>query len=873
MTPFPRPHSNRVGCSRRAIAVATLLGLLIALFPGAAGAAEPDDAEAFRALKLFAEGQDRTNLTVIERKVRSALADAARSTELENRLLETLGTASSVEVRQFVCRQLRLIGTDTSVPVLSQLLIDPTLSFAARYALEGMASPAAGEALRRAIITTRGTNLVGVINSLGERREIISVAALAPLVGSRDVAVVHATVIALGKLGGEAALDQLRAVGRLYDPALAEGTAATVTLSDEVRARLDITLLFDAFLRCAESFAQTGRNDAAAALYLQLFASATTPRPQSLAALAGLVRVDPGQATPLLIKLLKGEEDAPGAVAAGLVRQLPLASANQVALVIDSLSSHRQALVLEALGDRAEPELLFYFLKSALSPDPNVRPSALRALGNQTGNPDAVRLLLGTAGGETEPLASIARASLDRIRGAEVDATLLTAVGEGPVALRAEAARSLAVRRITNALPFLTKALKDLNSPVRLAAIQAVGVLGGPTQLEALLDTLALAGDDGERNACVTAIVAISQRSENLDGRLQPLLRFYETAAPAARRELLTVLGRLGGPRALRTVTAAARDGDDALRARALEVLAAWPDATALDAVLATAKETTDPTRRTVALRGYLRMLEAGVPLAPAQQLARYQEAWGLAVAPAERKIILAGAANIADPAALKLAEPALSDPELRNEAGLAMARIAQLIVTNSPALARQTADRLMPLPLAAPVLAQAREVLELLERSEDFIPAWKMAGPFLQPEATEKELFDVAFPAEKGDATVAWRTVNAEDGVVLLEQLIGGDNRVAYLRATVNVPATAQAQLQIGSDDGVKLWLNGVVVLARNVTRGYTPGEDKIAVELKPGANVLLAKVTQGTGGWRFSCRVRAADGTKLPGLRFTAY
>lgn len=873
MTRFPNLIFSVPCHSRWAVATTALIASIAGLLVGLVMAEEPDDAEAFRSLKLYNYGQDPTNLAVVERKVRAALTDPARSSEMEIRLLETLEAAPSAEARQFACRQLRLIGTDTSVPALSQLLIDPALSPAARYALEGMASPAAGEALRRAIGSTRGTNLVGVINSLGERREPVSVAALVPLLASRDVAVLHATLTALGKLGGEAAVDQLRAVARLYDPALAEGTATTVTLSDEVRARLDITLLFDALLRCADSFAQAGRNDAAAALYLRLSESATTPRPQSLAALAGLVRVDPSQATTIILKQLKGEDDAPGVMAAGLVRQLPLANASQVALALDSLSSHRQAAVLEALGDRVEPELLFYFLKSALSPDPNVRPSALRALGNQTGNPDAVRLLLGTAGGETEPLASIARASLDRIRGAEVDATLLTAVGEGPVALRAEAARSLAARRVTNALPVLTKALKDLNSPVRLTAIQAVGVLGGPTQLEALLDTLALAGHELERNACVTAIVAISQRSENVDGRLQPLLRFYETASPAAKMELLTVLGRLGGPRALRAVTAAARNGDDALRARAIDVLASWPDATALDAVLAIARETNDPTRRAVALRGYLRMLESGDQMTPVQRLEGYQQAWGLATATAERKLILSGVAGLADPAALKVAEPALKDPELRNEAGLAVARIAQLIVTNSPSLAREAVDRLQPLALAAPVQAQARQVLAFLERGEDFIPTWKMAGPFLQPDATEKELFDIAFPAEKGDPSVAWRTINAEDGVVLLEQLIGGDNRVAYLRATVSVPAASKAQLQIGSDDGVKLWLNGVVVLARNVTRGYLAGEDTIEVELKPGANILLAKVTQGSGGWRFGCRVRAADGTKLPGLRFTAY
>ena len=40
-----------------------------------------------------------------------------------------------------------------------------------------------------------------------------------------------------------------------------------------------------------------------------------------------------------------------------------------------------------------------------------------------------------------------------------------------------------------------------------------------------------------------------------------------------------------------------------------------------------------------------------------------------------------------------------------------------------------------------------------------------------------------------------------------------------------------------------------------------YVAGEDKVAIELKAGPNVLLVKVTQGGGGWTMGCRLRAAD------------
>jgi hypothetical protein len=133
-------------------------------------------------------------------------------------------------------------------------------------------------------------------------------------------------------------------------------------------------------------------------------------------------------------------------------------------------------------------------------------------------------------------------------------------------------------------------------------------------------------------------------------------------------------------------------------------------------------------------------------------------------------------------------------------------------------------------------------------------------------------ELFDVVFPPETPGAAVAWRPAQAVNGLVPLDQLIGGENRVAYLRTTIVSPKAQPARLEIGSDDGVKVWLNGKVVHANNVDRGYVAGQDKVTIELKEGPNVLLVKVTQGGGGWTMGCRLRAADGGKLAGWQAKA-
>ena len=84
------------------------------------------------------------------------------------------------------CRELKLAGTEKSIPVLAALLTTKDLSHAARLALESMPYPAAGAALRDAVGKTSGRVRAGIIDSLGERREAASVAVIAPALADSD---------------------------------------------------------------------------------------------------------------------------------------------------------------------------------------------------------------------------------------------------------------------------------------------------------------------------------------------------------------------------------------------------------------------------------------------------------------------------------------------------------------------------------------------------------------------------------------------------------------------------------------------------------------------------------------------------------------
>jgi hypothetical protein len=83
-----------------------------------------------------------------------------------------------------------------------------------------------------------------------------------------------------------------------------------------------------------------------------------------------------------------------------------------------------------------------------------------------------------------------------------------------------------------------------------------------------------------------------------------------------------------------------------------------------------------------------------------------------------DRKLILSGLANVADPAALKLVEPLLSDAQVQAEAELAALAIAASIVDSAPADAKAAATRIQAESKNQATRDRATKILGKLEKS-----------------------------------------------------------------------------------------------------------------------------------------------------------
>jgi len=120
------------------------------------------------------------------------------------------------------------------------------------------------------------------------------------------------------------------------------------------------------------------------------------------------------------------------------------------------------------------------------------------------------------------------------------------------------------------------------------------------------------------------------------------------------------------------------------------------------------------------------------------------------------------------------------------------------------------------------------------------------------------------------GTSLDGWMGRGGEPWVINLSELLGGGDRVAYLRARVWCPAAQPGRLELGSDDGVKAWVNRDLVHSNNTDRPVRSWEDRAEIQLEEGWNSLMLKVVQGGGGWGACARIRAEDGSAIDGLKF---
>jgi hypothetical protein len=157
-----------------------------------------------------------------------------------------------------------------------------------------------------------------------------------------------------------------------------------------------------------------------------------------------------------------------------------------------------------------------------------------------------------------------------------------------------------------------------------------------------------------------------------------------------------------------------------------------------------------------------------------------------------------------------------------------------------------------------------------------EFMLKWLVLGPLPYPIRDDiyfasKEGQKVAFDTDSLDflnfspevtidnTQYQWSALESKYDIVDLNQLSEEktDFNVAYLWAQIEMPQATLSTLGIGSNDAVKVWLNGDLVHENWALRSVVLDNDRVPVTFKKGTNHLVLKVQNAMGPWAFSCRL----------------
>ncbi len=637
-----------------------------------------------RALDTLAPGNDS--------RVRYALSGATAHATLPGHgsdrvkyagaLCAALGTMHTPLAKSFVMEQLQIAGGPESVETLGSFLFDEAICGPAAMALVSIRTPEAGARLLEAARGADGSRKATLVRALGEVKSVEAVVDLMAWAQGDDPSLRQASTEALAAIGDPRSIDLIKepSLQLAYARRLAE--QQQVSLSERICRSILSSAAGSAepHLRCAalrllaDMLEERALNDIVTAAQ----DSNVEVRACALYIAAGM---NGEGVTERWVSLMKQPD--PG-LRAGVVRML---------------------------GQRDDPSAVPAVYKALNDPEPSVRIAAAEAAS-----------VLGAANTVDSILVLLERTERPDEIAAVRDALLPLPLEQSvPAAVRALQSATLPAKVML--LQFLSEcgspltsrnifpSTRDASASVRLAAIKTLENVAGPDDTAELVKLLKENRDESEWNAIQRSIVAVTARNPDPGKRADALIAALDGANGDARNRLLRTIGRVGGTKAVATLSLGIAGRDPAIKDASIRALAEAPGIEGFEPLLAVARGKNPLPTRVLALRGCLRMVnEAGLP--PVRSVPLLGKVLAASERPEERRLVLASLGKSGSREALQIVSGYLRDESVGLDAALAIRTMAAAGEEERPAtLSRDDLVRVfIEKNAGAKVMAQLKE-------------------------------------------------------------------------------------------------------------------------------------------------------------------
>ncbi len=573
---------------------------------------------------------------------------------------------ASQYAKTLACKQAAQTGTKASVAPLAAVLLDESLSHPARIALQQIPDPAATEALCTALPNAKDKILIGIIGTLGERRDPSAVSHLETFLADKEPQIVYATAVALGKIGSADALAAMRKQFEAADAA-------------------QKSLLVDGLLACAERLIAAGETEKAVSVYRQIQNQRELPVTSRCGAIRGLLLALGPDANDELKEKTVDKEDGVFLAMLEATRDLKSPESTPVLLAaLPKLDADRQTLLLDLLDCRGDAAARSVILEMAKNNQCEAQAAAVRALAGLPNN-EAVAFLLETATGDNSATATAAADALTRMTSPALEQKIIERIKKSQGKSCIPLVQVCQNRKIGEATPVLLPLLSDPDNDVRLAVIAALGNTVSGENIEVLVEHLLNPASETEFETVQGSLRMVCYRTVDPDSVAAKLAAVYGDASLSAQCALLDLFGALGGKTAIAAVQNAVADPTEKIQDTATRVLGDWPDPDAAPVLLGVMNSQANDRFKTRALRGYIRIVRQ-MDTSNEHRFNMCMEALALAKRNEEKTLLVDALGRITTPASLAKLSEFIDQPEFAEQASLMAINVGKAILTQQPA-------------------------------------------------------------------------------------------------------------------------------------------------------------------------------------------
>ena len=620
------------------------ISLLFLLLQGCSSVSLIPD-QMFDDISTYEIGQDRSKLSEFSSLIDTLSQSEEKRLLAENDLLDFLTTDATFDSKQFVCRELRIIGTEKSVPTLTEMLLDEKTTDIARYALEDIPGEAVDKALIELLPNATKKVQLGIMNTLAVRKSASSVSTISALLKSTDDDISTTAASALGQIGNEECIKVL-----------------TPYLNSKNKVLRNSVL--DSYLLCVDELVTQNKMKEANKFYTDLH-NQDIPFIIKQATLVGIINSSENKSTEILERI-KSEPNELRSIPISKIRELPENSdITNFAKLLPTLKPGNQIQLLSVIEDRGDKSVKPHVLKTLDACIMEVRIASIRTLTNIGDDTDVIKLAT-IAATKTGDEARYARTALDLLSGDKVNQTITNSIATSNNGIRIELIKAVGTRNINSAFSSIIEYANSADNKTKTATLKSLADISTIDNVPALIDILIAQQSNSDRKKVERTISKVLAKFPNTNGSTPIIKKINSDINKDNNSSLLRLLGFTGDAAAFKVLRIELKSSDEQIKIAAINGLSNWTSAKPLGDLRRHTIMAKNDKVRAPALKGFTKFISMDNSLTDEQKVEMYKISLQFSKSSNERNIALDGIGHIDCFASLETIKLYVNQPDVK---------------------------------------------------------------------------------------------------------------------------------------------------------------------------------------------------------------